>query len=103
MRLFIAICVALVTGSFGAWASISAHPDLATRPIVLVVCALFWGVPLGLLFLVSGRNSNRNRLRGSDSDHQDPWIDENGVHRYFGDVFDRVNHPTPGAADRFDI
>lgn len=32
--------------------------------------------------------------------HKDAFVDENGVQRYHGDVFDFENHPTPGAHGR---
>lgn len=31
---------------------------------------------------------------------QRPFFDENGVHRFHGDVFDVENHPNPGAQGR---
>ena len=48
-------------------------------------------------------NGATGALRLMDSraaGHKDAFVDENGVQRYPGDVFDLENHPTPGAHSR---
>jgi hypothetical protein len=69
---------------------------------------LFFGAIVGLLaWLAGGRwNSAGNTLLEEDMkpgaiEHRDPFVDESGVHRYPGDVFDLENHPTPGAHGKF--
>ena len=69
---------------------------------------LFFGSIVGLLvWLAGGRwNSAGNTLLEEDMkpraiEHRDPFVDELGVHRYPGDVFDLENHPTPGAHGKF--
>lgn len=69
---------------------------------------LFFGSIVGLLaWLAGGRwRSAGNTLleeavKPSAAEHRDPFVDESGVHRHPGDVFDLENHPTPGAHGKF--
>lgn len=69
---------------------------------------LFFGSIVGVVvWLAGGRwKSEGNTVLEEDMtprapEHRDPFVDESGVHRHPGDVFDLENHPTPGAHGKF--
>lgn len=49
---------------------------------------------------VSGATGGLRLTDSSAHGHKDAFVDENGVRRYPGDVFDFENHPTPGDHSR---
>ncbi|TXH55465.1 MAG: hypothetical protein E6Q93_16110 [Burkholderiaceae bacterium] len=48
----------------------------------------------------SGEAGTLRLMDSHAAGHKDAFVDENGVQRYPGDVFDFENHPTPGAHSR---
>ena len=69
---------------------------------------LFFGSIVGLLvWLAGGRwksagdTSPEEDMKPRAIRHRDPFVDESGIRRYPGDVFDLENHPTPGAHGKF--
>ncbi len=66
---------------------------------------VFWGGASAAVMWVASRNWAAAQevdpdLRSATSAENRPFFDENGVHRFQGDVFDAENHPTPGAQGR---
>ncbi|OGA98948.1 MAG: hypothetical protein A3E25_06675 [Burkholderiales bacterium RIFCSPHIGHO2_12_FULL_69_20] len=66
---------------------------------------VFWGGASAAVMWVASRNWTAAQevdpdLRSATSAENRPYFDENGVHRFQGDVFDVENHPTPGAQGR---
>lgn len=104
MRLFIALCVALAAGGFGAWAGTFDETGLGNDPAFLAFAFLLFAAPAGAVTYLLGKVETRSHGRAMNdvNDSSNPNKDEHGVYRFFGDVFDRVNHPLPGAHDRFD-
>ncbi|MEO8248233.1 MAG: hypothetical protein ABI589_02590 [Burkholderiales bacterium] len=102
VRVGVAACGALICGSIAAWFGHEVEPNGASH---VVFDFLFWGVLAGIVLIALRINTGGRSLNGrADSDETgDPWTDEHGVHHYFGDAFDRINSPVPGAHDRLDV
>jgi len=61
----------------------------------------FWaGVVFVVLMWARRRSSHIRLAKVPQAEAGDPWTDEQGVHRFTGDVFDIANHPHPGKHSR---
>lgn len=89
-----AIIVAGVAGVAGAsWTT-------SDTTFVQIGCGLFWFLLVLALLLWARRSRGPDRIVNMPLDAPDPWVDEHGVQRFPGDVFDVANHPTPGRHGR---
>jgi hypothetical protein len=66
---------------------------------------VLWGGASAAVVWVASRNWTPAEdigpdLQNATSAENRPFFDENGIHRFHGDVFDVENHPTPGAQGR---
>lgn len=95
MRILTVMLAALVAGVLGAvWTT-------SGSTFVIVGCGLFWFiVTFAVLMWARSRKSGGRSITPPRHEVGDPWTDEQGVHRFPGDVLDIANHPHPGKHSR---
>lgn len=91
--------------AFAVVGGLAAATVTARGAFVMGFFFVFWGGATAAVMWVASRNWTAVQeadpgLRSATSPEDRPFFDENGVHRFQGDVFDVENHPTPGAQGR---
>ncbi len=91
--------------AFAVVGGLAAATVIARGAFVMGFFFVFWGGAAAAVMWVASRNWTAAHeadpdLRSAASAENRPFFDENGVHRFQGDVFDVENHPTPGAQGR---
>lgn len=93
MRMRNIFIVTIFAGTVGAAATTSADP------FVIVFCFAFWALIACAIMLLArfSRSDEIDEQPISKIEEIDPWVDQDGVHHFPGDVFDIENNPRPGA------
>jgi len=58
---------------------------------------LFWAAIVGVLMLLARFGRAPEAIPDAEVVDLDPWVDQDGVRHFPGDVFDIENHPRTGA------
>jgi hypothetical protein len=95
VRMRTVLLAALAAGVLGSrWTT-------SQSTFVIIGFGSFWAVvAFGLLMWARWRSSDSRSITTPHAEPGDPWTDEQGVHRFPGDVFDIANHPHPGKHSR---
>lgn len=84
--------LSIFAGTAGAMATTS------TDSLVIAICFAFWALITCVVLLLTrfSRNDAMDEQPISKIVEVDPWVDQDGVHHFPGDVFDIDNNPRPG-------